>query len=226
MSREQTSSLPKDLTSGEYCPACRSALVNDREKGENVCPECGYVAPEPSVETSIGWKYSNDDHTRVSERSGIPSTFSLHDYGLSTDISTVGRDSHGKSLDNYSRETAERMQMWQRRIRTSASGEKSLSNALTKISEVSGQLKLPTSLIEDASLIFRKSSKQNVSKSKSIAGMAAASVYLACRHGNVNRSLSEIASAAGIQPRAAARYYRLLLNEVERNYVAPLTVQK
>ena len=122
-------------------------------------------------------------------RVGMPSTLSLHDQGLSTDISGDNRDAHGKSLDSYNRQTAQQMKKWQRRIRTSSSGERSLSIALAKISEAADVLRLPSSIIEEASLIFRKSAKQAVSKSKSISGMAAASLYLACRRSNVNRSL-------------------------------------
>ena len=87
-------------------------------------------------------------------------------------------------------------------------------------------MRLPSSIVEDASLIFRKSAKQAVSKSKLISGMAAASLYLACRRSNVNRSLKEIAKAAGVNSRAAAKYYRLLINEVENNYIPPPSVQK
>ena len=153
-------------------------------------------------------------------------TFTLHDYGLSTDISTENRDSHGRYLDQYNRQNAQRMQKWQRRIRTSASGERSLSIALSKISEAADVLSLPAPVVEEAAHIFRKSVRQSVSKSKSIAGMAAASLYLACRRSNVNRSLKEISSAAGIPDRAAARYYRLLLSEVEKNYIPPPSVGK
>jgi transcription initiation factor TFIIB len=85
---------------------------------------------------------------------------------------------------------------------------------------------LPDPIIEEASHIFRKSAKQSISKSKSIAGMASASLYLACRRKGVNRSLKEIAEVSGTQERAAARYYRLLLNEVEVHYVPPPSVQK
>ena len=159
-------------------------------------------------------------------RVGLPASFALHDYGLSTDISGDNRDSHGRYLDQYNRQNAQRMQKWQRRIRTSAQGERSLANALTKITEAADQLRLPAPIVEEASHIFRKSAKQSVSKSKSIAGMAAASLYLACRRSNVNRSLREISKAAGTQERASARYFRLLLNEVEKNYVPPPTVQK
>jgi transcription initiation factor TFIIB len=157
---------------------------------------------------------------------GMPSTLSLHDQGLSTDISGENRDAHGRFLDSFNRQTAQQMKKWQRRIRTSSSGERSLSIALGKISEAADVLRLPSSIVEDASLIFRKSAKQAVSKSKSISGMAAAALYLACRRSNVNRSLKEIAKAAGINSRAAAKYYRVLVSEVENNYIPPPSVQK
>jgi transcription initiation factor TFIIB len=208
------------------CPNCREMLIGDLEKGEILCPRCGFVASEQAVDQTPEWKSMDYEERMKQMRVGLPSTFALHDYGLSTDISRDNRDSHGKFLDPYNRLTAQRMQKWQSRIRTSSSGERSLSIALSKISEAADVLRLPSSVVEEASHIFRKSAKASVSKSKSIAGMAAASLYLACRRINVNRSLKEISKAAGIQSRAAAKYYRLLINQVESNYVPPPSVQK
>lgn len=208
------------------CPNCRGKLIGDLEKGEILCPRCGYVAIEQSVDPSPEWKSMDYEERSRRMQVGMPSTLSLHDQGLSTDISGDNRDAHGKFLDSYNRQTAQQMKKWQRRIRTSSSGERSLSIALGKISEAAGVLRLPSAIVEDASLIFRKSAKQAVSKSKSISGMAAAALYLACRRSNVNRSLKEIAKASGVHSRAAAKYYRVLINEVESNYVPPPTVQK
>ena len=208
------------------CPNCRGMLIGDQEKGEVLCTHCGFVAIEQSVDAGSEWKQLDFEERSKRMRVGLPASIALHDYGLSTDISIDSRDSHGRYLDQYNRQTAQRMQKWQRRIRTSAQGERSLANALTKISEAASQLRLPPPIVEEASHIFRKSAKKSVSKSKSIAGMAAASLYLACRRSSVNRSLKEIAKACGTQERAAARYFRLLLNEVEKNYVPPPTVQK
>ncbi|MDA4111871.1 MAG: transcription initiation factor IIB [Thaumarchaeota archaeon] len=208
------------------CPNCRGMLIGDQEKGEILCPHCGFVAKDQGIDISPEWRQMDYEERSKRIRVGLPSTFTLHDYGLSTNISGDNRDSQGRYLDQYNRQNAQRMQKWQRRIRTSAAGERSLSIALSKISEAADVLRLPSSVIEEAAHIFRKSAKQSVSKSKSIAGMAAASLYLACRRSTVNRSLKEISTAVGIQDRAAARYYRLLLNEVEKNYVPPPTVQK
>ncbi len=208
------------------CPNCRSKLIGDTEKGEVLCPRCGFVAIDQSVDVTPEWKSMDFEERSKRMRVGMPSTLSLHDQGLSTDISADNRDAHGKFLDSYNRQSAQQMKKWQRRIRTSSSPERSLAVALAKISEAADVLRLPSPIVEDASLIFRKSAKQAVSKSKSISGMAAASLYLACRRANVNRSLKEIAKAAGMQSRAAAKYYRLLISEMESNYVPPPTVQK
>jgi transcription initiation factor TFIIB len=214
------------ITGLSECPHCRGKLIGDIEKGEILCPRCGYVAVDQSVDPTPEWRSMDYEERTRRMQVGMPSTLSLHDQGLSTDISGENRDAHGRFLDSFNRQTAQQMKKWQRRIRTSSSGERSLSIALGKISEAADVLRLPSSIVEDASLIFRKSAKQAVSKSKSISGMAAAALYLACRRSNVNRSLKEIAKAAGINSRAAAKYYRVLVSEVENNYIPPPSVQK
>jgi transcription initiation factor TFIIB len=208
------------------CPHCREKLIGDFDRGEIFCPKCGFVLHDQAVDQGAEWKSMDYEERMKQMRVGLPSTNTLHDFGLTTDISSDMRDSHGKYLDPYNRQTAQRMKKWQSRIRTSSSGERSLSIALGRISEAADGMGLPPSVVEEASHIFRKSAKAAVSKSKSISGMAAASIYLACRRSNVNRSLKEISKAAGVQSRAAAKYYRLLINEVEHNYVPPPSVQK
>ena len=208
------------------CPHCRGKLLGDNEMGEVICGNCGYVVLDQSIDPTPEWKSMDFEERSKKMQTGLPGTFSLHDYGLSTDISGDNRDSHGRYLDPVNKQRAQALQKWQRRVRTANSGERSLSMALAKITEAADSLKIPRSVTEEASLVFRKSAKQAISKSKSISGMAAASLYLACRRTNVNRSLKEIAKAAGVTDRAAAKYYRLLVNEVEINYVPPPTVQK
>ena len=72
---------------------------------------------------------------------------------------------------------------------------------------------------------YRTAAKMRVAKSKSIAGMAAASVYLACRKHGTGRTLNEVAKASGLERGAVGRYYRLIINEVEKNYVPHQPVQ-
>jgi transcription initiation factor TFIIB len=208
-----------------YCPVCGSRLIGDDEKGEIVCPSCGYVTSSPADE-GPEWKAIDLDEKNKRVRVGSPTTLTLHDLGLSTDISHEMRDSHGKHLDPAMRAKVEMMKKWQSRIRTINSQERGLSIVLAKISEVCNNLNLPRNVAETAARIYRTSVKLKVAKSKSIMGMTAATVYLACRKCGVSRTLKEVSRAAGIEKGTVAKYFRLILKDVERDYVPPPSVEK
>lgn len=208
-----------------YCPVCGNRLIGDSEKGERVCPSCGFVTTG-SVDEGPEWKAIDLEEKSKRVRVGSPTTLTLHDLGLSTDISTEMRDSHGKHLDPAMRATVEKMKKWQSRIRTINSQERSLSIVLSKISEVCSNLSLPRNVAETAALIYRTSVKLKVAKSKSIMGMTAATVYLACRKCGVSRTLKEVARAAGLEKGNVAKYFRLILKDVEKNYIPPPSVEK
>jgi len=159
-------------------------------------------------------------------RVGSPTTLALHDLGLSTEIGRTMRDSHGKYLDPVMRATVEKMRKWQSRTRTINSEERGLSNVLSKINELCEALNLPDNVAETAAQIYRISARMKVAKSKSILGMTAATVYLACRKCGVSRTLKEVARAANMEKGGVARYFRLVLKEVERDYVPPPSVEK
>jgi len=207
------------------CPVCGNKLIGDTEKGEEVCPTCGYVTVAPADE-GPEWKAMDLEEKNRRVRVGSPTTLALHDYGLSTEIGREMRDSHGKYLDATMRATVEKMRKWQSRTRTINSEERGLSNVLSKITELCDALNLPTNVAETAAMIYRTSAKMKVAKSKSILGMTAATVYLACRKCGVSRTLKEVARAAGMEKGSVARYFRLVLKEVEKDYVPPPSVEK
>lgn len=208
------------------CPICTKSLVGDYDKGELVCSSCGFVAADQTEDTGPEWKALDFEEKEKRVRVGAPRTYSLHDFGLSTNVGSEMYDSHGKSLSPYMRMTIGKMQKWQTRIRTANSAERGLSIVLSKVSELCDSLSLPKTVSETAAQIFRLSAKKKVSKSKSILGMTAASVYLACRKCGIGRSLNEVARAADVDKRVVAKYYRLVLNEVEGKYVPPPSVEK
>jgi transcription initiation factor TFIIB len=207
------------------CPVCGNRLFGDLEKGEQVCQKCGFVSNAPA-DPGPEWKAMDLEEKAKRVRVGSPTTLALHDMGLTTEISMTMRDSHGKYLDPTMRATTERMKKWQSRIRTSTSEERGLSNVLSKIAELSENLNLPQNVAETAAQIYRSSVRLKVAKSKSILGMTAATVYLACRKCGVSRTLKEVARAAGLEKGTVARYFRLVLKEVEKDYVPPPSVEK
>lgn len=207
------------------CPICGSSLLGDSEKGEVFCSACGFVVEDHKEDRGPEWKAIDLEEKGKRVRVGSPETFSLHDLGLTTQIGDGRRDFHGKSLSPYMRMTVGRMQKWQARIRTS-SEERSLSNVLSKISEISDTLRLPKMVEETAAHTYRVLAKRKVGKSKSVIGMAGASVYLACRECGVGRSLKEIATVCGANKRVVAKHYRLILREIEREYVPPVALNR
>ncbi len=208
------------------CPNCRGRLVRDPEKGEVLCPRCGVVALDQITDSTPEWKSMDYEERSKRMQTGAPSTYSRHDLGLSTEISSDLRDSHGNYLHGLNKESAQQLKKWNRRIQASAPGERTLVAALGKITEISSSMRLPANVTEDASLIFRKSVKSNMSKSKSVAGNAVASLYLACRRANINRTLKEICIIGGVKPNQAAKYYRNLRNLGNEVYIPPPSVQK
>src|SRR5580692_7663083 len=155
-----------------YCPNCGDRLIGDSDKGEQVCQACGYVAAAGADE-GPEWKAIDLEEKTKRVRVGSPTTLTLHDLGLSTDIGSDMRDSHGKYLDPTMRATVEKMRKWQSRVRTINSQERGLSIVLAKITEVCDNLNLPRNVAETAAHIYRTSVKLKVAKSKSIMGMTA-----------------------------------------------------
>jgi transcription initiation factor TFIIB len=202
------------------CHTCGGHLVADSERGELICPWCGYVT-SLAVDAGPEWKAFELDEKMNRARAGAPITLTMHDLGLSTDIGNDAFDSHGKHLDPTMLATVQRMRRWQSRVRTADSRERALSIVLGKINELCNRMNLPQSVAETAAHVYRTSAKKRLAKNKSITGMATATVYIACRKCGVSRTLKEVANAAGMDSRSLAKYFRLVVWDVEKEYLPP-----
>ena len=198
-----------------FCNFCKTSLIGDVEKGEFVCPTCGIVGLDHMIDSGPEWKAINSEDKVKRVRTGAPISLALHDFGLTTQIG----ETNSNSSSNGSDKSIQRLKKWQSRIRTSSSSERGLANVLGKITEFSDHLTLPKSTSETAAHIYRSAVRTGTAKSKSINGMAAASVYLACRKCRTSRSMREVANVANMPKANVARYYRLILKEVQKDYV-------
>jgi transcription initiation factor TFIIIB Brf1 subunit/transcription initiation factor TFIIB len=211
------------MTSQGYftrCPECQSGLIHDYSKGEYICQNCGCVVmdqvddygPE-SISTDFEEKSKN---TRAS---GFTS-YSLHDFGLRTEIGLGSKDYSGKSIDQHIAEQMNSMRKWHSRIRVATPKERRLSNVLSKINEICSGLSLPKTITETAAMIYRNFENNNDAKGKSILCMAAATIYMACKRCSVVRSLDEIVKAGGTlgyentSCKLASKYYRMMVMEM------------
>jgi transcription initiation factor TFIIB len=111
------------------------------------------------------------------------------------------------------------LRKWQRRIRVSDATERNLAFALSEISKIANNLNLPKNILETASVIYRKAVKERLIRGRSIQGVTAAAIYVACRQCGVARTLDEIAGASAVNKKEVGRSYRFLIKEL--NYFIP-----
>jgi len=85
----------------ESCLRCgKKALITDAETGEIFCGGCGFVLSE-RVENSGPERRSFPDDRINKERTGVGTSLTIHDQGLSTVINPTNREATSKaSLQN------------------------------------------------------------------------------------------------------------------------------
>ncbi len=195
------------------CPECGSILIEDQSSGECFCSSCGYVAIEhiPSLlPESIARE--PEERLKISRSSGYTS-YAYHDLGISTEIPYVNKDFTGKRIGSNMVEQLTSIRRWHTRLRVSSSRERRLYNVLSKINEICSILSLPRIVCETASLLYRNF--ESKAKGRSIACMAAASIYIACKRCSIVRSMDEIIEAANCMRnrKLVYRYYRMMAIE-------------
>lgn len=198
------------------CPECGSnRLMKDNESAEIVCTDCGYVIVTEMTNQGPEWRAFDAEQSEKRARAGAPTTFTIHDKGLSTTIDWHDRDIHGKSLPQGQKAQIYRLRKWQKRIRVSDATERNLAFALSEISKIANNLNLPTNILETASVIYRKAVKERLIRGRSIQGVTTAAIYVACRQCGVARTLEDVSQASPVNKKEVARCYRFLLKQLD-----------
>ncbi|MCD6470352.1 transcription initiation factor IIB [Candidatus Bathyarchaeota archaeon] len=220
--KDKSKFFPSTLKDIRRCPECGSTkLMRDYEAAEVVCMECGYVIDMKIADQGPEWRAFDNEQRNKRSRVGAPVTFTIHDKGLSTIIDWHDKDIFGKKFNAGQKAQMYRLRKWQRRIRVSDAIERNLAYALSEITKIASNLSLPKSILETSSVIYRKAVKERLIRGRSIQGISAAAVYIACRQCGLPRTLDEIASAANISKREVGRSYRFLVKELDL-YIPPL----
>jgi transcription initiation factor TFIIB len=207
-------------TTVRRCSECGSnRLMRDYECAEIVCMNCGFVVAAKLTDQGPEWRAFDDEQRAKRARAGAPLTFTIHDKGLSTMIDWHDRDVYGKRIAPGQKAQIYRLRKWQRRIRVSDATERNLAFALSEISKIANNLNLPKNILETASVIYRKAVKERLIRGRSIQGVTAAAIYVACRQCGLARTLDEIAQASTVNKKEVGRSYRFLIKEL--NYFIP-----
>jgi len=200
----------------DKCPECGSSnLVHDYDTGETVCGDCGLVLYEQMMDKGPEWRAFTQEEKASRSRVGVPTSYSVHDKGLSTAISQVDRDAFGRKLPLSTRLQMWRLRKWQIRSRVHSSVDRNLAQAMAELDRLSDKVYIPPPIKEKAAVTYRKALDKGLVRGRSIAAIAAAALYAACRGTGTPRTLREIAEASLVDKKDVARCYRLLLRELD-----------
>jgi transcription initiation factor TFIIB len=186
------------------CSACRNEVViTDHECGEIVCSRCGIVIDRLEISPTQEWRAFNVDEFYRRSRVGGAISLSRYNKGL---LTTIGSDKdHKVNGMNF-----DRIRVWDFRIQTA--NDRSLKQAIPELDHLRESLGLTDTIIEKSAYFYRKASKMNLIKGRTVSSMLAASVYLACRELETPRTLNEISASSNVQRKKISRDYRLLVH--------------
>jgi transcription initiation factor TFIIB len=204
----------EETTEREAASIDDDTLVYDEQHGEWVDEETGEVVREGEIDRGPEWRAFDAREGDQKSRVGAPTTNTMHDKGLSTNIDWRDRDAYGNSLSTRQRQKMQRLRTWNERFRTRDSKERNLKHALGEVERMGSALGLPETVRETASVIYRRALAEDLLPGRSIEGVATAALYAAARQGNVPRSLDEIRQVSRVKKREFTRAYRYIVREL------------
>ncbi|MFO7795250.1 MAG: transcription initiation factor IIB [Promethearchaeati archaeon] len=199
------------------CSECGESIFFDENRGLLVCESCGLVHSENHIDRGPEWRAFDADQRKKRTRTGAPMTYMIHDKGLSTMIDWKNKDFYGREIPAKLRGQIYRLRKWQSRIRVSDATERNLTFALSELDRMASNLDLQKNLRECSAKIYRDAVEKHLIRGRSIEGVAAASLYAACRMYKVPRTLNEIAEIARVDKKEIGRSFRFISNELNMN---------
>ena len=197
------------------CECGNTDIVTDPATGEQICTACGTVLNELVIDHGPEWRAFDPEQADNLTRVGAPLTPLIHDKGLSTTISWRSQDATGRRLTADEQKRQYRLRKWQRRTSASDSTQRNLTQALSELTRIADDLNLPQNTRETAAMIYRRAVTRGLIRGRTIQSVVASATYMACRQCGVIRSLEDVAKAATITRKEAARNYRHLYKQLQ-----------
>ncbi len=207
-------------TTTMLCSTCKSnQIIRDSESSELICSKCGQVISDKVEQEGPEWRnfdllssgQSNTSRSRV----GMSTSLARHDMGLSTIIGRTNRDASGQKIDAAMRSTMDRLRTWDYRTQIHSATDRNLRNAFIRLDMLKDKLGLSDSIVEKAAYIYRKAQDRQFVRGRTISGVLAAAIYIACREMGISRTLKDVAEFSNVRPKELAKSYRLLCLELD-----------
>jgi len=206
------------LNVGSKCARCgKKSLVTDNVTGERFCGGCGFVISERVDETGTEWRSFSKDESDDRSRTGSPTSLAMHDMGLATIIGHANKDVTGKPLSASMKSTIERLRTWDSRSQVHEPADRNFRQAFSELDRLKDKLALSNAVIEKTAYIYRKALDKGLVRGRSIPGVLAAALYVACRESGTPRTLNDMSRQINVKRKDISRCYRLLLRELDLN---------
>jgi transcription initiation factor TFIIB len=194
------------------CPECGSyKLYQDYKRGEIICNACGLVVEDRIVDPGPDWRGFDAEQKMIREHTGPPVTYTIHDKGLSTMIDTRDYDARGSPLMPESKAQMKRLRKWDKQSKITCQVESNLFNSLSELDRIAGQLELPRNVREEASMIYRRTVENQLTRRRSIESSTASAIYISCRQFGVPRTLDEVAKVSKRDRKDIGKSYRMIV---------------
>jgi transcription initiation factor TFIIB len=158
------------------CKECHGRLLFAEDTGEQVCTVCGTVGDSSSEPISLS--IQDAATIRNSTTREQPTSRMMYVLNLPTVIGSENFDAGGKRIQG-----GYELSQLRRWNKYTISGEPNRSNevrAMFEIEQIVGSVGLPASVAREACEIYHRGLRKRAVKSRSISGMAAAAVLVAC----------------------------------------------
>jgi transcription initiation factor TFIIB len=130
--------------------------------------------------------------------------------GLSTIIGRTDRDASGNRLDPAMRARMNRLATWDMRSQLHTPRDRSLNQAFFQLDVLKDKLGLSDGIIEKTAYIYRKAQSTKLTRGRTVSGVLAAAIYIACREMGAHRTLDDIAAACNIKRKELSKDFRVL----------------
>jgi transcription initiation factor TFIIB len=213
--RTQNTTTTTATTTSTSAPICRicntdKAVITDPESGEIICRNCGAVISDKIEEIDHDWFSFSAEEISNKTRTGAPTSLARHDGGLYTVIGLENRDAAGNQIDTTMRSKMEKLRFWDARTQANSFRKRGLRQAFSELSFLKDKLGLSDTIVEKSAYIYRKAQEKRLIRGRTVLGILAAAIYIACRELGVPRTLKDIAMVSNSKPKEIAQDYRLL----------------
>ena len=189
---EDLSSDPSDAcehnqhTDKEFvCLFCGELNNYTLVEGDFACSKCATLDSR-YIDGNAEWRYYGYEDNKMNNptRVGTPSNIFIPKSSLGTIIGTENVKKNG-----YEFQRIRRYQMFQ----SMPYKERSLLHVMDSMNINASNNGIPSSIIEDAKMMYKTISDQKISRGNNRSGLIASSIYMSCKTNDVPRSAKEIA---------------------------------